>query len=111
MATPIMNPVGYTSDEDDDILAVNLKKISVDQLEEDDILVSVNSLMNFVELHKFDADQLKQLMCELVAAGQGGVLNDRSKATVKEFVDRYAVFAHEGFPTPARRNKIPLIEN
>jgi len=27
MSTPIVNPVGYMADEDDDILAVNLKKI------------------------------------------------------------------------------------
>src|SRR5260370_33015370 len=98
MATPIMNPVGYTSDEDDDILAVSLKKISVEQLEDDDILVSVNSLMNFVELHKFDADQLKQLMCELVAAGPVGLLNDRSTATAKEFKEPYSNFVNECNP-------------
>src|SRR5260370_36144749 len=67
--------------------------------------------MNFVELHKFDADQLKQLMSELVAAGQGGMLNDRSNTTAKEFIERYAYAVHEFAPEYALRNKFPRIES
>ena len=111
MATPIVNPVGYTGDEDDDILSVNLKKISVEELEDGDLLLSVNSLMNFVELHKFDADQLKQLMCELLAAGQSGMLNDRSQTTVKQFIARYSNFVHEFAPQWAKEKQMPRFDS
>ena len=110
MSTPIVTPVGAAVDEDDDIVSVKLKKISLEQLEADDLLVSVNSLMNFVEHQNFDAEQLKQLMCELVVAGQGGMLNDRSQATAQEFMERYANFVHECAPEHAIRNKMPWFE-
>ena len=107
----IKNPVACAVDEDDDIVSVKTKKISVEELEDDDVLVSVNSIMNFVAHNKLNADQLKDLMCELEAAARGGMLAERSMAPTWEFVVRYCVFANETFPELTRRNKLPNFES
>jgi hypothetical protein len=107
----IKTPVSANVDEDDDIQSVQLKHVSVEDLEDDDILLSVNSLMNFVEVNNFNAEQLKQLMVELVAATEGGMLNGRSNATVEEFLLRYANAAHEFAPEAARDKGFPRFES